>query len=88
MLCTYISILQKLGTGMAYLSKNTDKEFDSFPRYLCNIVLTFTVQIQMSQIREVLVPLSDDLVKLLGTGENVLSRADVVKRMWDLHKTE
>lgn len=31
-------------------------------------------------------PLSDDLVKFLGTGENTLSRSDVVKRMWDYIK--
>ncbi|XWS39993.1 hypothetical protein CRYUN_Cryun18bG0102000 [Craigia yunnanensis] len=28
-------------------------------------------------------PLSDALVKFFGTGENTLSRADVVKRMWE-----
>lgn len=27
-------------------------------------------------------PLSDALVKFFGTGENALSRADAVKRMW------
>lgn len=31
-------------------------------------------------------PLSDALVKFLGTGENSLSRADVVKRMWEYIK--
>ncbi|GMN37545.1 hypothetical protein TIFTF001_006897 [Ficus carica] len=31
-------------------------------------------------------PLSDALVKFLGTGENALSRADVVKRMWEYIK--
>ncbi|KAJ8513573.1 hypothetical protein OPV22_004007 [Ensete ventricosum] len=31
-------------------------------------------------------PLSDDLVKFFGTGENTLSRSDVVKRMWDYIK--
>lgn len=31
-------------------------------------------------------PLSDALVKFLGTGENTLSRADVVKRMWEYIK--
>ncbi|GLT39041.1 hypothetical protein SLA2020_132490 [Shorea laevis] len=30
--------------------------------------------------------LSDALVKFLGTGENALSRADVIKRMWDYIK--
>ncbi|TVU44860.1 hypothetical protein EJB05_04321, partial [Eragrostis curvula] len=30
--------------------------------------------------------LSDDLVKFIGTGESMLSRADVVKRMWDYIK--
>lgn len=35
-----------------------------------------------------LVPLqlSDDLVKFIGTGESMLSRSDVVKRMWDYIK--
>ncbi|KAG8098291.1 hypothetical protein GUJ93_ZPchr0013g35047 [Zizania palustris] len=35
-----------------------------------------------------LVPLqlSEDLVKFIGTGENMLSRSDVVKRMWDYIK--
>ncbi|XP_008792696.1 upstream activation factor subunit spp27-like isoform X1 [Phoenix dactylifera] len=31
-------------------------------------------------------PLSDDLVKFIGTGENALSRSDVVKRMWEYIK--
>ncbi|XP_022763340.1 DNA ligase 1 isoform X3 [Durio zibethinus] len=31
-------------------------------------------------------PLSDALVKFFGTGENALSRADVVKRMWEYIK--
>ncbi|KAJ9152935.1 hypothetical protein P3X46_026439 [Hevea brasiliensis] len=31
-------------------------------------------------------PLSDALVKFFGTGENTLSRADVVKRMWEYIK--
>lgn len=31
-------------------------------------------------------PLSDALVKFIGTGESALSRADVVKRMWDYIK--
>nr|CAD1819499.1 unnamed protein product [Ananas comosus var. bracteatus] len=31
-------------------------------------------------------PLSDELVKFIGTGENTLSRSDVVKRMWDYIK--
>ncbi|KAL3722434.1 hypothetical protein ACJRO7_034755 [Eucalyptus globulus] len=31
-------------------------------------------------------PLSDALVKFFGTGESALSRADVVKRMWDYIK--
>ncbi|XP_024021294.1 DNA ligase 1 isoform X2 [Morus notabilis] len=31
-------------------------------------------------------PLSDALVKFIGTGENTLSRADVVKRMWQYIK--
>lgn len=31
-------------------------------------------------------PLSDALMKFFGTGENALSRADVVKRMWDYIK--
>lgn len=31
-------------------------------------------------------PLSDALVKFLGTGENTLSRTDVVKRMWEYIK--
>ncbi|XP_008792591.2 upstream activation factor subunit spp27 isoform X2 [Phoenix dactylifera] len=31
-------------------------------------------------------PLSDDLVKFIGTGENTLSRSDVVKRMWEYIK--
>lgn len=30
--------------------------------------------------------LSDALVKFLGTGESALSRADVVKRMWEYIK--
>lgn len=30
--------------------------------------------------------LSDALVKFLGTGESELSRADVIKRMWDYIK--
>lgn len=30
--------------------------------------------------------LSDDLVKFIGTGESMLSRSDVVKRMWDYIK--
>lgn len=30
--------------------------------------------------------LSDALVKFIGTGENELSRTDVVKRMWDYIK--
>jgi len=35
-----------------------------------------------------LVPLqlSDDLVKFIGTGESMLSRSDVVKKMWDYIK--
>ncbi|KAJ8645597.1 hypothetical protein MRB53_007345 [Persea americana] len=32
------------------------------------------------------IPLSDALVKFIGTGESALSRADVVKRMWDYIK--
>lgn len=37
------------------------------------------------QKKEVLapLPLSDALVKFLGDGENSLSRADVVKRLWE-----
>lgn len=31
-------------------------------------------------------PLSDALVKFIGTGENELSRSDVVKRMWEYIK--
>lgn len=31
-------------------------------------------------------PLSDALVKFIGTGENALSRGDVIKRMWDYIK--
>ncbi|XP_010941845.1 uncharacterized protein [Elaeis guineensis] len=31
-------------------------------------------------------PLSDDLVKFIGTGENTLSRSDAVKRMWEYIK--
>lgn len=31
-------------------------------------------------------PLSDALVKFFGTGETALSRADVVKRMWNYIK--
>ncbi|CAK9183809.1 unnamed protein product, partial [Ilex paraguariensis] len=31
-------------------------------------------------------PLSDSLVKFFGTGEDSLSRADVVKRMWNYIK--
>jgi upstream activation factor subunit UAF30 len=30
--------------------------------------------------------LSDDLVKFIGTGESMLSRSDVVKRMWSYIK--
>ncbi|XP_071703029.1 uncharacterized protein [Rutidosis leptorrhynchoides] len=33
-----------------------------------------------------LIPLSDALVKFLGTGENALARSDVVKRIWDYIK--
>jgi len=38
-----------------------------------------------NQKKEVLapLPLSDALVKFLGDGENSLSRADVVKRLWE-----
>lgn len=32
------------------------------------------------------VPLSDALVKFIGTGESALSRSDVVKRMWEYIK--
>ncbi|XP_052625370.1 upstream activation factor subunit spp27 isoform X1 [Lactuca sativa] len=32
------------------------------------------------------IPLSEALVKFLGTGENALSRSDVVKRIWDYIK--
>ncbi|XP_073005625.1 uncharacterized protein [Typha latifolia] len=32
------------------------------------------------------IPLSNDLVKFIGTGENSLSRSDVVKRMWEYIK--
>lgn len=32
------------------------------------------------------IPISDALVKFLGTGESALSRADVVKRIWEYIK--
>ncbi|KAJ0726846.1 putative transcription regulator SWI/SNF-BAF60b family [Helianthus annuus] len=33
-----------------------------------------------------LIPLSEALVKFLGTGEDALARSDVVKRIWDYIK--